>query len=1070
MHRETIIQNASEAVVSWYCWDGSKSNRFIKEVCPRRGKYDVFQNICCPAISHSKLTCNTNVTVVMPGPVGQYSFKYNLKGTQKEDTKEYGAVKEAMQKVLSKLRTYDSEKSEAAKRILAASFAHQRTNVVGAAMASFLTRRKSRFVFSHKVVWCPLRDMRSLLEGGEASVSISQNNNNVPFFQCAALHYLCRPIELEEVNAFDFYSKYEAVQATARNRQSLFQFTNDYVFQHPSYRARSGNFLQGVRERETPHLVKVFQYEFPDTAEFNGSLLDDNVTITQSMEQYSMLVLLLFAPLREFSDILVDDSFTKCLRDAFRTGQISENAVSFMQNMLDTRSNSFRVSRLEDDLQRNTKLMKLSENEDDDDESVNEVEQEMEGVNLDEMLYFWEMEENGRGEFSNDLSSTPEKVNLAGLRNKGSDKCGYNCLTGMRVGEMDNDALLFDIEQSVNVNVGEENESHAEEDSPACGNNPSRHDVVTVLLTRTSRRQMSFQEITKSQEVVSLLQANGSVRSIIDWAVKAKLDREQRRCFEIILGTFILTFYGKPEANEQLISGDRHYFVTERTRLQTLTEVRKRGSEQLILFLHGPGGSGKTTVIDLILKYAEEFCSYLENFRYSPRTILVTAMTGVAATLLMGETTHRAVYLNQRKPIEAYQIEDWIETRLLIIDEISFASKSDFVNLHKKIRRLKQNLNMHYGGLSIVFSGDMRQLEPVGAGKNPIYEDNCPEFKDWVNCFIELVGMHRFKDDLEWGKLLFRFRNGTMTEDDIKKVNERVVKVGMKIPNDIKYATYFNRDRDAINTALFEERCKNLYMRDGEVNDSLLVFSDNILVQNGDKKYVPFKNCQSFWENCGEDSVKPQQGKGRMDPLLKLYEGCRVMLTANKDVRGGKANGTQATVEKVVLKHGTEPKKISVAENIPVNAVTASEVSHMVLRHSNERIQPPLFTVTPEQHVVKAKILKPHALQIKGKERETLKMKVTQLPVVVNNATTGHKLQGSGVAELFVHKWSYVTNWVYVMLSRVKTHSGLYCRKPISSDLRKYAVPESLKRMILTFSDRSPTYWTEEDYEDMFGI
>jgi hypothetical protein len=207
-----------------------------------------------------------------------------------------------------------------------------------------------------------------------------------------------------------------------------------------------------------------------------------------------------------------------------------------------------------------------------------------------------------------------------------------------------------------------------------------------------------------------------------------------------------------------------------------------------------------------------------------------------------------------------------------------------------------------------------------------------------------------------------------------------------------------------------------------------------------------------------------------MDPLLKLYQGSRVMLTANKDVRGGKANGTQATVEKVVLKHGSAPKKVKVAENIPVNAVSASEVSYMVLRHSNDRIQPPFFTVTPEQHVVKAKILKPRALQVKGKERETLKLKVTQLPVVVNNATTGHKLQGSGVAELFVHNWSYVTNWVYVMLSRVRTHSGLYCRKPISSDLSKYAVPESLKRMLSTFSDRAPAYWTDDDYEDMFHI
>ena len=75
-------------------------------------------------------------------------------------------------------------------------------------------------------------------------------------------------------------------------------------------------------------------------------------------------------------------------------------------------------------------------------------------------------------------------------------------------------------------------------------------------------------------------------------------------------------------------------------------------------------------------------------------------------------------------------------------------------------------------------------------------------------------------------------------------------------------------------------------------------------------------------------------------------------------------------------------------------------------------------------------------------------MKATQVPVIVNNATTGHKLQGTGVDCLFVHKWSYVTNWVYVMLSRVRTHAGLYCRKSLSYDLTRYAVPEALKRML----------------------
>ena len=63
-------------------------------------------------------------------------------------------------------------------------------------------------------------------------------------------------------------------------------------------------------------------------------------------------------------------------------------------------------------------------------------------------------------------------------------------------------------------------------------------------------------------------------------------------------------------------------------------------------------------------------------------------------------------------------------------------------------------------------------------------------------------------------------------------------------------------------------------------------------------------------------------------------------------------------------------------------------------------------------------------------------MKAKQLPLLINNATTGHKLQGSRVDTLFVHNWSNVTNWTYVMLSCIKTHAGLFCQKKLGNDLQ----------------------------------
>ena len=61
--------------------------------------------------------------------------------------------------------------------------------------------------------------------------------------------------------------------------------------------------------------------------------------------------------------------------------------------------------------------------------------------------------------------------------------------------------------------------------------------------------------------------------------------------------------------------------------------------------------------------------------------------------------------------------------------------------------------------------------------------------------------MHRFKKDVSWGKLLMRMQNGELAKEDVELINTKVVTVNKSIhlPNDIRYTTYFNRDRDAIN-------------------------------------------------------------------------------------------------------------------------------------------------------------------------------------------------------------------------------------------------------------------------------
>jgi hypothetical protein len=133
----TSILDTSDCQQTWYKLNGEKEQRKIYEMCLKRGKYDVFSNSCCPCISYSKCTCNTNVSVVMPGTVAQYCVNYTVKNTQKDDTSEYQLLNNSIEFFLSKASNNLSEYQVAIRRVLSATFAHQSNNIVGPAMASY---------------------------------------------------------------------------------------------------------------------------------------------------------------------------------------------------------------------------------------------------------------------------------------------------------------------------------------------------------------------------------------------------------------------------------------------------------------------------------------------------------------------------------------------------------------------------------------------------------------------------------------------------------------------------------------------------------------------------------------------------------------------------------------------------------------------------------------------------------------------------------------------------------------------------------------------------------------------
>ena len=1103
--KKTKVEPLTEEKLSWYKFTGEMQERHIYDVVHARGKYDVYQNNCCPAISHSKLTCNTNIGVLMNGPSGVYCFKYNTKDTQEDDVEEYDALSAAMKKTLSRNESLDiSDTSTSVKRILSASFAHSNQNVISAPMASYLVRNGSRFIFSHETIWCPLRDIRRILHDENVGGSIAVNGSQY-FFVNSALHYLCRPKELEHLSPKVFYESYEVVKQTRSNGEHLLDFCNEGVLQHPSYNTNTGKFAQGVRKRDRRHLIKIFQWDFPDAASFNGDILSDDYLPMSSLEseKYAMLCLMLLTPYRVLSDIKKDgESYTQLLKQALCSERniITAEDREYLQNIQDTKSNDLRFAdHYRDELCRTTEMFSPPKGCELDAMNCEEENNEEEDCH-DSMLNDEEVDLFlGIGDTNVRQYNNIEELDFESIKRCGGHEAAYSNIASVhfKKDSQDRVAKVVEVEECpltpdvVDEDYQDEGEAGLLADErDGLSQVIYKKEIIELIGTRNSRVKRSFHDIT-NRGYVHVTPANGTARSIIDWADKACLDVGQKRAFEIICSHFVLTIYRRCEDEESFIHGAASTrrvssrptaFNKEEKYLHQLHDGGNgmKRNNQLIAFLHGPAGCGKTTVIDLIIEYAREYCDKFANFKFTSRTIVVTALTGVAATLLNGETVHSALHLNRKRPIEAEQIELWKDTMLVVIDEISFASNCDISNINNKLGVLKQNAQAKFGGIDIIFSGDFRQLEPIvtkGEDAKPIYESDCIEFKDWVNCYLELDGKHRFRNDREWGNILSRFRNGEVTENDIERINERVVldstDVPDHLPSDLRYVTYYNKDRDAINTALFEKRAENMTETYGSTDDMIMVLSDELEIRRRDSKYQPIGHCCWFWKHCGEHDIKLPRSYGRMDPVLKLYKGCELMLTTNEDVKNGKANGTGLTFDKIILKHGEVVQgKVNFSKKVSVQYVFASQVKHLIATHKSDRVRDKTIALEPKKRSFTTAIRKHDMFQIRGcKQKEEVKMKALQFSVVVNNTTTGHKLQGCGVPSLFVHNWyTRSKNWAYVVLSRVKERSGLFLRSALNAAPGDFDVDQSLANMIKKMKEtRTPRFLSDDEYDAMMA-
>ena len=1064
--RRRTTLNAVKESIPWFAWDGTEKEQPLIEVLPKRLQYDLFQNVSCPATTQSKFTCNTNVQLITDGPLAMYQFKCGSKATQKDDCEEHDEVHKSMKAMTG--RKHDGDRSEAVRLVCRAAFAHNSSNVCAASMASYLTRKEARFFFSHQFAYCPLRDLVRLQQRKPIPSTV-EFAKDYEFFENSALHYLCRPLAMENLSPKEFCENFEVKKRPRNDNPDDYHFVQDTGhYKHPCFHKKSGRANQIVKARMQPILVKVSQWSFPDTATFKDNIETCPLSkMTNDMERYARQVLTLLMPHRSAEDFKPFDQsvttfpYTRKLQEVCRNDQrnkeegkfnhivISDDDKTFLQNLQDSAHNCTRYNIKDDDLQRNTEPFRSERTcaKDDNDNSEDEEEKEEEPIPdaLPYEMFMMTMAELDDPADVDDLdpallNDKMQNFTFTPIKDSGKDGCGTAQDINVLAVTEDTPALT-----AAQPQHGEEVPAQ-HRDGPPVGKKKEykARDIVKLIFRRVTRRARA--DVFKNNPEARVCEATGTVTSIVEWAEKAGLDPLQTRAFLCICAAFVLTFFDGM-ADDNSTAYEKLKFNEQKKNLTTL-----RGcDENLICLLHGPGGSGKSTCIELVIEHARDFCSILRH-PFTSRTIVVCAMSGVAATLLMGETAHGVLGLN-RKNVEDYEIQEHADCRMVIIDEISFASAGEFELMDKKLRQLCQKKYEKYGGMNIVFAGDFSQLEPVK--KTPIYklDREVPEFHDFLNALVELDGMHRFRDDPRWGHVNMRFRVGRPTVEDINEINENCY-VGLseeELPVGIQVACHTNKDRDAINAAVFEKYCKQNGPSGGSVlNTACIVFMDGLAMKNGKETFTYLQSNtmkRYFWENCGEDDCDTVGKRGRVDPALKLYYDCPLMYTQNNDVLGGQANGSRVLCRKLNLHTGEHPFVIKLKCGTKILGVYASQVRSLTVKHENENILPALFEVKPKEWGFRSRIKDGFGTL------SYLDMKGLQIPLISNTATTGHKLQGCTLKDLLVNGWCYGQNWAYVVLSRVRTMKGLRLREKLSLTLKKYkmnprmvAMMEKLKR------------------------
>jgi ATP-dependent DNA helicase PIF1 len=391
------------------------------------------------------------------------------------------------------------------------------------------------------------------------------------------------------------------------------------------------------------------------------------------------------------------------------------------------------------------------------------------------------------------------------------------------------------------------------------------------------------------------------------------------------------------------------------------------------LFITGKAGTGKSTL--------------LNHFRTTTsRKHVVLAPTGIAAVNIEGETIHSFFAIHpginplqaRKEGAERKNVSVFKNLEMIVIDEISMV-RADLLDAVDQFLRSARRNDTPFGGIQMVFIGDLYQLPPVVTNEERalfaqmyqtpyFFHSNVMKevFLGMFDVFefIELDTIYR-QTNPKFISILNSIRTKTISSDHIADLNKQS-KQPSKDTNYI-YLVATNKQADEINQEYLKKLRGEEFFFSGDVS--------------------------------GEYETKNLPA----DVDLSLKVGARVMFVKN-DPDGRWINGTLGTVYKIEDDIGDCEVKIEIDNG---KKVTVTPVTWQNYRSSFNQ----------------------ETKQIDKQEIGSF----TQLPLRLAWAITIHKSQGKTFDNVMIDlgNGAFAHGQTYVALSRCRSLEGLILKQPI---------------------------------------